>query len=91
MICTKETLGYIKKSIDRGTPFYYVAKSFTINFSGTEYVLKDKSDSREDIIFFSPEELITFLESIAPKRWFQRRDGSRLVDDSFLYNFNGWG
>ena len=91
MICTEETLLYIKKSINRGTPFYYVASSFAIKYSGTEYVLKNKEDNHEDIIFFSPEELITFLESIAPKRWFQRRGGSRLVDDSFLYNFNGWG
>ena len=74
MKCTKETLKHIEEYVATGTPFYYVADEFTIKFSGTEYTLKDKSDSREDIIFFSGELLVLYLNflCIAPKRWSQR-------------------
>ena len=74
MKCSKETLKYIEESVATGTPFYYVSEEFTIEFSGTEYVLKDKSDSREDIIFFSGELLMLYLHfhCIVPKRWSQR-------------------
>ena len=74
MKCTKETLKNIEEYVATGTPFYYVAEEFTIDFSGTEYVLKDKSDSNEDIIFFSGELLMLYLNfhCIEPKRWSQR-------------------
>ena len=72
MKCTKETLKCIEEYVATGTPFYYVAEEFTIKFSGTEYTLKDKSDSREDVILFSGELLMLYLHCLTPKRWSQR-------------------